>query len=232
MTELLAHSAALGPARRRVLADEVADAIRESIFAGHIDLGQRLVEEELASSLNVSRGPVREALVRLSQEGLVHLERHRGATVAQLSPGEVDEIYSLRTALERLAAEWLCANATDADFKRMESVLAQFAKLPKPLTRSAVAALDVAFHDAVFQAAHHERLHQCWLSLRSQIFLYLVHRGALRNDFATTWLGDHQEFLEVLSRRKRGQAMKVVETHIESTYRRVLAADQEAVRGR
>jgi DNA-binding GntR family transcriptional regulator len=218
----------LGPARRRVLADEVADAIRESIFAGRIDLGQRLVEEELASTLNVSRGPVREALVRLSQEGLIHLERHRGATVAQLGPGEVDEIYSLRTALERLAAEWLCRHATDADFKRMESVLGQFSKLPKPLTRSAVAGLDVAFHDAVFQAAHHERLYQCWLSLRSQIFLYLVHRGALRNDFATTWLADHQEFLEVLRKRKRAQSVKVVEGHIEGTYRRVLEANSEA----
>ena len=228
MTDVLANSAILGPARRRVLADEVADAIRDSIFAGRIDLGQRLVEEELASTLNVSRGPVREALVRLSQEGLVHLERHRGATVAHLGLDAVDEIYSLRTALERLAAEWLCRNATEADFKRIAAVLQQFDKLPKPVTRSAVAGLDVAFHDAVFQAAHHERLYQAWSSVRSQIFLYLVHRGALRSDFATTWLQDHKDFLEVLKRRKRAQAVKIVEGHIEGTYRRVLEANREA----
>ncbi len=57
MTDLLAAGSVLGPARRRVLADEVADAIREAIFAGRIDLGQRLVEEELATNLNVSRAP-------------------------------------------------------------------------------------------------------------------------------------------------------------------------------
>ena len=62
MTDLLAAGSVLGPARRRVLADEVADAIRDAIFAGRIDLGQRLVEEELATNLNVSRAPVREAL--------------------------------------------------------------------------------------------------------------------------------------------------------------------------
>lgn len=56
MTDLLAAGSVLGPACRRVLADEVADAIREAIFAGRIDLGQRLVEEELATDLNVSRG--------------------------------------------------------------------------------------------------------------------------------------------------------------------------------
>ena len=70
MTDLVVGGPMVGPARRRVLADEVADAIRNAIFAGRIDLGQRLVEEELASMLNVSRGPVREALVLPSQEGL------------------------------------------------------------------------------------------------------------------------------------------------------------------
>ncbi len=228
MTDLLAAGTVLGPARRRVLADEVADAIRDAIFAGRIDLGQRLVEEELATNLNVSRGPVREALVRLSQEGLVHIERHRGVTVAQLGLDAVDEIYSLRTALERLAAEWLCRNATEDDFKRMASVLKEFDKLPQPPTRSQVAGLDVAFHDALFQAAHHERLYQAWLALRSQIFLYLVHRGALRQDFAKTWLKDHEDFLEVLMRRQRAQVIKIVEGHIEGTYQRLLQANREA----
>jgi DNA-binding GntR family transcriptional regulator len=224
-------SPTIGPARRRVLADEVADAIREAIFAGGIDLGERLVEEDLASGLNVSRGPVREALVKLSQEGLVHLERHRGATVARLGLDAVYEIYSLRKALERLAAEWLCRNATADDFKRMAEVLGQFDKRARPLTRSAVAGLDVAFHDAVYQAAHHERLYHAWLGLRSQIFLYLVHRGALRADFADSWLTDHEEYLEVLMRRKRASAVKVVEGHIDGTYQRVLAANREAPAG-
>jgi DNA-binding GntR family transcriptional regulator len=221
-------SPAIGPARRRVLADEVADAIRDAIFAGSIDLGQRLVEEDLASDLNVSRGPVREALVKLSQEGLVHMERHRGATVAQLGLDAVYEIYSLRTALERLAAEWLCRNSTAGDFKRMAEVLSQFDTLARPLTRSAVAALDVAFHDAIYQAAHHDRLYQAWLGLRSQIFLYLVHRGALRADFAESWLQDHEYLLEVLTRRKRVLAVKVIDGHIEGTYQRVLAANRDA----
>jgi DNA-binding GntR family transcriptional regulator len=211
-----------------VLADEVADAIRNAIFSGQIDLGQRLLEAELATTLKVSRGPVREALVQLSQEGLVRIERHRGATVAELGLDGVQEIYGLRTALERLAAECVCRSATDADFKRISGVLQQFDKLPRPVTRPMVAGLDVAFHDAVFQAAHHERLYQAWLALRSQIFLYLVHKGALRPDFAHTWLEDHQDLLEVLMRRKRAPAVKMVEGHIEGSYQRVLEANRHA----
>ncbi len=228
MTDLQADGPVVGPARRRVLADEVADVIREAIFSGRIDLGQRLVEEEMASNLDVSRGPVREALVLLAQEGLVRMERHRGATVAQLDLKGVHEIYSLRTALERLAAECICRRASPEDFQRIAGVLKRFDQLPVPLTRSSVAGLDLAFHDAVFQAAHHERLYRAWLSLRSQIFLYLVHRGALRQDFAQSWLKDHEDLLEVLARRKRGPALKLVEEHIEGPYQRVLQANRES----
>jgi len=222
----------LVPARRRVLADDVADSIREAIFSGRIDLGQRLIEEELATTLNVSRGPVREALTRLSQEGLITLERHRGASVSQLSLEELHEVYSLRASLERLAVEWLCNNATPSDFERLEAVLEGFDKLAAPPARSAVAALDVDFHDAIFLAAHHDRLYRAWLGLRSQIFLYLTNRGALRQDYATTWRGDHEELLSILRRRKCPPALRFVEAHIEGSYQRALQASGVTRNGR
>jgi DNA-binding GntR family transcriptional regulator len=218
----------VGPARRRVLADEVADAIRDAIFSGRIDLGQRLVEEELASNLSVSRGPVREALALLAREGLVHMERHRGTTVAQLDLDSVNELFSLRTALERLAAEWACRNATRQDLDRMTTVLEQFGRLPRPPVRSSVAALDIAFHDAIFQAAHHERLQRSWFAVRSQIFVCLVNRGALRPDFSQSWLKDHEDLIEVLRRRKPGPAVRLVVAHTVWPYQRALEADLEA----
>jgi DNA-binding GntR family transcriptional regulator len=209
----------IGPARRRVLSDEVADAIRDAIFDGRIDLGQRLVEDELASTLNVSRGPVRRALVLLSQEGLVNTEHHRGTTVAQLSADDVRETASLRTALERLAVDWLCRNATGADFTRIAAVLQQVGDLAEaePLSPSRVAALDVAFHDAVFRAAHHERLYRSWRSLRSQIYIDLVYRRALRDDVGQ-WVTDHQKFLEVLRGRNHREVTEMVAAHVEGPH--------------
>ncbi len=204
----------LGPAARRVLADEVADALRNAIVKGLFESGQRLIEHELATQLDVSRGPVREALSRLSQEGLVVVDRHRGATVAALSGSEVAEIYSLRTVLEELAADWLCTRATDQDFDVMEQVLAQFDELPRPLTRQAVAALDVEFHDAIFRASHHERAGRAWQALRSQLTLYLVQQGALAGDFTAAWRNSHQKLLEVLKTRERGLAVEAIRAHI------------------
>jgi DNA-binding GntR family transcriptional regulator len=207
----------IGPARRRVLSDEVADAIRDAIFDGRIDLGQRLVEDELASLLNVSRGPVRRALVLLSEEGLVNTEHHRGTTVAELSADDVRETASLRTALERLAVDWLCRNATEGDFTRIAVVLQQVGELPGPLSPSRVAALDVAFHDAVFRAAHHERLYRSWRSLRSQIYIDLVYRRAHRDDVGQ-WVIDHQKFLEVLRHRNQPEVVEMVEAHVEGPH--------------
>ncbi|MCU1493313.1 MAG: GntR family transcriptional regulator [Acidimicrobiaceae bacterium] len=218
----------LGPARRRVLSDEVADAIRHAIVSGKLAGGERLIEDELATQLGVSRGPVREALARLGLEGLVVNERHRGASVARLSADEVDEIYSLRTALERLAAEWVCRNATADELDDLGRILDQIDVLPKPLEKVAVANLDLEFHDAVFRAAHHERLYRAWEGLRSQIFLFLIQGGALREDFDVSWRGDHEAFLAALRTRKRSQALKVVEAHVEGTYKRVLATKDNA----
>ncbi len=227
MTDLRHDGPMVGPARRRVLADEVADAIRNAIFSGRIDLGQRLVEEELASNLNVSRGPCARPWPFWPRKAWCTWNATGGQRWRNWTLRVCTRFYSLRTALERLAAECICRYATQEDFDRITAVLQQFDKLPRPLTRSSVAALDLAFHDAVFQAAHHERLYRAWLSLRSQIFLYLVNRGALRHDFAHSWLKDHQDLLEVLARQRRGPAVKLVEAHIEGPYQRVLQANLE-----
>ena len=72
----------LGLATRRVLADVVTDDLREAIVTHELQPGSRLTEDDLAAQLGVSRGPVREALLRLEREGLIHIERHRGARVA------------------------------------------------------------------------------------------------------------------------------------------------------
>src|SRR5262245_56805154 len=92
----------LTPAVKRSLADDVVDRLRDAIFRGRFKPGEPLREEQLAAMLDVSRGPVREALVQLEREGLVLVRRHRGATVARLSRGDLEDVYSLRLALERL----------------------------------------------------------------------------------------------------------------------------------
>src|SRR6476469_10949085 len=102
----------LTPTVKRSLADDVVDRLRDAIFHGSFKPGEALREEQLAAMLDVSRGPVREALVQLEREGLVIVRRHRGATVARLSRRDLEEVYSLRLALERLAVQRAVRHAT------------------------------------------------------------------------------------------------------------------------
>jgi DNA-binding GntR family transcriptional regulator len=214
----------LGPARRRVLADEVNDKLRRAIVSGEIAPGERLREDELAARMSVSRGPVREALVRLEQEGLVVLERHRGARVATLSREDHEHIYSVRQALEQVAVEYACHNGTEEDFDRLESILAEFSRASKAArTPAAAAEWDVRFHDAIYLAAHNEPLYRAWEGLRSQIHGFLTTRMVLRLDYHDTWVTDHANLLELLRQRKKVAGRKLIRTHVHGGYERIVA---------
>lgn len=207
---------------RRVLTDDVADSIREAILSGRIKSGERLIEDELAENLNVSRGPIRAAIFRLEQEGLVVHETHRGATVARVSIEDADEIYSLRRALERLAVENACLKATDADFAPLDAILLLFQSVPRAsMTRRRVAELDIEFHDALFRAAHHGRLQRAWEALRSQIFVFLLLRDGLPDDYLTSWYRDHSRLLQIVRERNVAKAVDSIDEHIQAAYGRL-----------
>lgn len=214
----------LKPRQRRVLMDDVTDAIREAILSGKLAAGTRLIEDDLAASLNVSRGPIRQAIFRLQQEGLVVHETHRGATVATVSREDIAEIYSLRTALERLAAAEACRAARPEDLEPLEAILLLFRAIPRTeITRKRVAELDMEFHDALFRAAHHQRLYRTWQTLRSQVMVFLLLRDALPDDYLDSWHRDHKLILDLIKARDVAGAMAASERHIGGAYERLQA---------
>ncbi len=95
----------LEPVQRKSTAAIVADQLRSAIMYGSLPPGSQMGEAELASRLGVSRGPLREAMQRLVQEGLLHSEPHRGLFVTTLDADDVADIYLARLAVERAACE-------------------------------------------------------------------------------------------------------------------------------
>src|SRR5262245_55917153 len=214
---------ALTPAVKRSLADDVTDRLRDAILQGGFKPGEPLREEQLAASLDVSRGPVREALVQLEREGLVIVRRHRGATVARLSRADVEEVYSLRLALERLAMRQAVQHATEEDFAAMDGVLDAFrAAFARGPTEQAIADLDVRFHDLIYQAAHHQRLYDCWANLRAQIYIFLLSRNVANPDFRVVTVQSHSDLLDVLRSRDEARAVQEIEAHLLGAYQRVI----------
>jgi DNA-binding GntR family transcriptional regulator len=208
------------------LAASIRAQLRQAILQGDFAPGERLREVEIAARHQVSRGPVREALLQLEQEGLVLLRRNRGAIVARLSRTDLEEVYSLRLALERLAVARAAQYGTEADFGVMDSVLHEFRGTgsDQPLTEQQAADQDVRFHDAVYRAAHHERLYATWSSIRSQVYVLLLGRNVAGPDFREDTYNGHLELAYMIRARDQIRVLAAIERHLEASYARVLAS--------
>ena len=210
--------------KRRSLADEVTDQLRDFILTGQLQPGDRLGEAEVSHRLRVSRGPVREALVRLEQEGLVASEWHKGAAVADLTRGDVTELATLRVALEKLAIAGACRSATEDDLAGLLDVVERMRAASAGGTDEALARLDIEFHDAVYRAAHHERLYAAWTTIRSQVALALLRRRVVNRDYPGLVADEHAALAALIVDRDADEAQVQIAAHIEAAYSRLLAA--------
>jgi DNA-binding GntR family transcriptional regulator len=210
-------------AARRGLAEESADQIRDAIFAGHFPPGSPLREVELAADLDVSRGSVREGLALLEREGLVHSEWHRGTTVIDVTPHDVEEVYTVRAALDRLAAVTANRAAGEADLAAIDQIVETMsAELGRGGPR--LLALDIAFHDAVYAAAGNSRLIQAWQAVRSQVYLFQLRRITVSpHDYLAHVVAEHRELAELIRGRRPELLARKAEEHVHSARRALLA---------
>ena len=144
----------------------VYELIRRRIVEGDYRPGQRLVEARVAAELDVSRTPVREAFRMLQAEGLVRVEPNRGARVRSLSVDDISDVYEVRARLEAMASELAAERATAEERARLADAEVSFAAAVTaagdgdPAGVREVFAANAAFHLAVLEAAHSERLAQ------------------------------------------------------------------------
>jgi DNA-binding GntR family transcriptional regulator len=196
----------------------IAARLRAAILAGEIAPGAQLVESTLATQFNVSRGPLREALRQLDEEGLLVTVPYTGTHVISLSVEDVREIYSMRIMLERFAFE----QAWD---KRDEAFRREMRRRKDALTATIDAGDDGAsilaeldLHGLVYEASGHRLLQRAWQSLRGRLQLYwAAHhrahgtRGPRRdshNSYVRVALGDSLGDMraEIASHMGRGAA--------------------------
>lgn len=132
----------------------VAEAIREKILTGEIKAGEPLRQAALADELNVSRIPVREALLQLEAEGLVNFEAHKGATVTRLSAEQIDEIFDLRALLEAELLRHSIDKLTARDLLEAEAILAELEEATAAGdTQLATGKLNAEFHSKLYSKA-------------------------------------------------------------------------------
>lgn len=212
-------------AQRRGLADEAADRVREAIFAGVVAPGDPLREVELATSLDISRGAVREGLAVLAREGLVRSGWHRGTKVIEVTAADADEVYALRAALERLATRSAARNATTADCADLDARVDAIAtELAAGVEVGRLLALDIDFHDRIYRLAGNRRLLEAWQAIRSQIYLFQLTRVRLGDEqYREIVVAEHRELVRLL-RTGDESLERAAEEHVRDAGRSLIAA--------
>jgi len=215
----------LGPALATLLSDEVVGRLRDSILRGHFAPGDRLREEQLADALGVSRGPIRNALVQLEREGLAVRRPNRGAVVAELSRTDLEEVFSLRLAIEPVACAWAARHAAPDDLAELAEVINGYSRLTTKISPREAAQADLAFHDIVYRASAHRRLLGLWEDLRPQVYVFLLARSYVHTrGFREIMIRNHAAILSVITDKDEERARETAAEHVRTSYLRVVAS--------
>ena len=165
---------------RQSMAKVVGEKIRGQILDGKLRPGERLVEDRLSAELGVSRVPVREALRELSAEGLVRIERNRGASVTEVTPAMVGELVEVRALLEGLNAR-LAAQRHDPEIVgQLSEILARGNEAAEAGSTEQLARLNAEFHDRLAEASRNAVLSDVMRGLRERTSLAFAINGRSR----------------------------------------------------
>ena len=202
------------------LRDRIVASIRDSIIAGKIKPGERLLEPDVAKMLGVSRTPLREAFLQLEAEDFVRVTPRRGAVVSELSVKDAEEIYVVKSALESLAARLASAVMTDDIVDKLVSVNDQMEKKAKAKEPDYRALLDLnsMFHRIIVETTKNEKLMQIVNHLRNQTlrynFIYLSVLSHLEQS-----IEEHRQIIDALCRRDGAAVEILMKNHGENAQR-------------
>ena len=151
---------------RKTLREQLADILRSKILRSEIAPGDRIVEEEVAKEYQVSRGPIREALRQLEEEGLISYQPHKGCVVKTLSLRDMQESYLIRSTLESLAVQIYAGKISENGLRKMEEALEDIRMAGENKTLYELTQADEAFHSAIVEEAECEKLLKIWRQLQ------------------------------------------------------------------
>ncbi len=210
----------------RTMQEIVYEKIRDAILSGQYSPGQRLVAEELARELGVSRMPVREALHRLESAGLVDSAPHRGTVVSELSEEEIIEIYHIRAVLEGLASRLATPRLTPKDHAQLKAILDEMTRAELSRDMPCFLNLNREFHLLIWKAAHAPRLLELLENLYATSQRYrsisLILPGRLRQVAE-----EHRQIAAELARGNAVAAERLANEHHENTAARLLKSIEE-----
>ena len=202
--------------QRRRLADEVYDQLVVAIMDREIGPDDRLVQEKLAAELEISRTPVREALLRLEKEGVLRVAASGGFRLAQIDEDEILELYQARAAIEGQAARILAARSDTAELNQLRTLIRNAEALTDPSTRDYFMA-NRAIHRAFMEAAGNRFLLEMYDMIWGRAMAFHLFAAIENVDIARS-LGDHQSLVDAIATGDRSHALEAFTAHIQDGF--------------
>lgn len=197
------------------LRDVVFKTLRQGILKGELAPGERLLEIQLADKLGVSRTPVREAIHKLAQEGLVVLIPRKGAEVASISEKALREVLEVRLAMETLAVSLACERMSVQEREALEQQMNAFERAVETDDLIKITQMDEAFHDVIYSGTHNSKLVVMINNLREQMYRYRMEYIKER-DKRQMLVQEHREITKAICRQDADAAQKAIREHIDN----------------
>ena len=200
--------------KRKPLREVVYDSLKKSILHGKLKAGQRLIEEQLAYQIGISRTPVREAFHKLERDDLVSRLPKGGFAVREFTKDDVREIFGIRIALESYAASLATFHITPDKISTLEKKMDETENALRKGEDEKVIQLYTEFHDLLYKSCKSKKLIEMINNFRDYFFRY---RSALLHtpEGFKISIADHRQMLEAMKKRNPRVVERFVRTHLE-----------------
>jgi DNA-binding GntR family transcriptional regulator len=194
--------------------------LTHAIARGELKGGMRWREAELGQRIGLSRTPVREALARLEEQGLVVNDGSRGLVVAELDHRAVSELYAMREVLEGTAARLAAQHSSEVEIAILRKIVERNAQLTDPHD---LAENNRLFHGTLYRCSHNRYLLKMLRSVHEAMLL--LGQTALASPAPTeVWMKEHKELMDAIERRDADGAERIARNHIAASFRARLAS--------
>jgi DNA-binding GntR family transcriptional regulator len=211
----------IDPAQRSTLGAIVTEQLREHVIHGRFEPGTVLGEVSLAAQFGVSRGPVREALQRLVQEGLLRREPKRGISVPRLASADLGDIYLAREAIEGAALAVIVSRGPGGLPAELDDIVERMRRAILDKDDRALADLDFTFHHRIIEAARSPRLLRLYSTLIGETFAYF-NMGS-HHPRRVEVVAQHAEMAALIADRNLGGLQQALKRHLTGSHERGIA---------
>jgi len=195
-----------------IISPRILKEMEAAILSGRFKPRERLVEMDLISRFGVSRTVIREALKKLEAKGLVRTAPYRGAMVADLTVGEIEEIYFVRATIEKAAARLVIQNIQPGEIRNLKKTVKETEEHLRKKTDQMIAK-DGEFHRAIFRTCRNQVLYDLIDLLRTKAHI-VAYNAWSRPERIEQSIMEHRQIIAAIARKDRPELEKLIVKHL------------------